>query len=183
MQANNQIENATLIDVDAILQLYEAARQLQTERKMVVWPWFDRTFIQKEVEEKRQWKLLVDQTMVCNWAITFEDKEIWEERDLGDAIYIHRIAVHPLYRGRRYIDTIVYWAKAYARKHQKRYVRLDTLGNNTKLIQHYTSSGFTFLGIVRLKNTSGLPLHYQREPNCCRFEIDIMDQPDALKSE
>ena len=52
-------------------------------------------------------------------------------------------------------------------------IRLDTLGNNIKLIEHYTNAGFDFLGMFRLKNTAGLPMHYQEELNCCLFEIRI----------
>jgi len=169
-----RIETCSIQDTDSILKLYEAARTLQKEKQMVVWPQFDKDFLEKEVMENRQWKLMNDETMVCNWTITFNDKEIWEHRDLADAIYIHRIATHPHYRGRRFIDAIVGWAKEYAKNQGKRYVRLDTLGNNTKLIQHYTSAGFSFLGMVTLTNTSNLPLHYKNEPNCCLFEIDLI---------
>jgi GNAT superfamily N-acetyltransferase len=169
-----KIENCNLHDIDAMMALYEAARTLQTEKQMVVWPFFDRSFLEKEVEAQRQWKLVIHQTIVCNWTITYEDKEIWEERDLDDAIYIHRIATHPGYYGNRYIDVIIQWAKEHAALINKQYIRLDTLGNNTKLIQHYTSAGFAFLGMSKLTNTAALPLHYQNEPNCCRFEIDLI---------
>jgi len=47
------------------------------------------------------------------------------------------------------------------------------LGNNTRLIEYYTSAGFDFLGIFKLTNTENLAAHYQREPNCCYFEIAI----------
>ena len=49
---------------------------------------------------------------------------------------------------------------------------LDTLGNNVKLIEHYTNAGFQFLGIFDLKNTSALPPHYQNTP-ACLFEIKL----------
>lgn len=163
-------------DTDAILSLYAAARNFQREQKMVVWPHFERTFIEQEIREGRQWKLVVDDLIVCNWAITFEDAAIWEERDQHDAVYIHRICTHPHYRGNRYIDAIVHWAKGYAAQMGKRYVRLDTLGDNRKLIRHYTSAGFHFLGMFELANTATLPLHYQQEPNCCLFEIEVKSE-------
>jgi len=166
-----EIKKCKPADVEHIMNLYAAARQLQTERQMVIWPYFNEAFLTREIEESRQWKLVVYQTMVCNWAITFEDKEIWGEKDQADAIYIHRIATHPLYRGNRFIDAIVSWAIAYARSINRTYVRLDTLGHNTRLIEHYTSAGFHFLGMHKLTNTATLPLHYQREPNCCLFEL------------
>lgn len=168
-----EIQNCLISDTDAILSLYEAARELQKQREMVVWPFFEEAFVVKEIQEQRQWKMIIDNEIACNWATTFEDKEIWEEKDKGDAVYVHRICTNPILRGNRYIDKIVAWAKSYAAQAEKQYVRLDTLGNNTKLIKHYTSSGFDFLGIVELADTSTLPAHYQNEPRCCLFEIDL----------
>src|SRR5206468_160950 len=99
--------------------------------------------------------------------------EIWGERDNNDSIYIHRIATRTEFRGNRFIDAIVAWAKDYALSQGKEHVRLDTLGNNIKLIEHYTSAGFTFLGINKLGDTKNLPEHYHREPDCCRFEMKL----------
>lgn len=171
----HEIKNCSLADADTILKLYDAAMDLQTQKNMVVWPKFERSFIEKEIQEERQWKLIIDDEIACNWAITFDDKEIWEEMDNNNSIYIHRIATHPHFRGNRFINTITVWAKSYAASKGRQFVRLDTLGNNTKLIEHYTSAGFIFLGITKLSNTKNLPAHYHREPNCCRFEIAIMN--------
>ncbi|NQX54489.1 GNAT family N-acetyltransferase [Pedobacter panaciterrae] len=168
-----EIKNCLLTDLAEIQSLYEAARSLQIQREMVVWPVFENTFIKNEITENRQWKILQHNLIACNWAVTFEDKEIWGEKDRNDSIYIHRICTHPTLRGNRYIEKIVEWSKEYARQLGKRFVRLDTLGNNTKLIAHYASAGFNFLGIVKLTDTADLPAHYQKEPNCCRFEIDL----------
>jgi len=168
-----EIKNCSPTDIDSIFALYDAATHLQKQKNMVVWPRFEKSLVEKEIQEKRQWKLIIDGEIACNWAITFEDKEIWEERDNNNSIYIHRIATNPAYRGNRFIDAIVTWAKAYALSKGKQYVRLDTLGNNTKLIEHYTSAGFTFLGIFRLTNIQNLPDHYHRERNCCLFEMAI----------
>lgn len=168
-----EIKNCLLTDINEILSLYEAARNLQIQRKMVVWPSFDKSFIEGEINEKRQWKIIIDNVIACNWTITFEDKEIWGDKDLDNSIYIHRICNNPNLRGNRYIDKIVEWAKVYASQLGKQFVRLDTLGNNTKLIEHYTSAGFDFLGMFKLIDTANLPSHYQDEPNCCLFEIGL----------
>ncbi len=168
-----EIKNCSLTDADKILALYDAAVQLQAQKNVVVWPRFEKSFVEKEIQEGRQWKLTIDNEIACNWAITFEDKEIWEEKDKNNSIFIHRIATNPAFRGNRFVDAIAGWAKAYALSKGKQYVRLDTLGNNTRLIEHYTSAGFNFLGIFRLTNTQSLPAHYQIEPNCCLFEMVI----------
>lgn len=171
-----EIKNCSFKDAGTILNLYQAAMDLQIQKNMVVWPKFKSAFIEKEILEQRQWKLVIDEHIACNWAITFTDREIWGEMDNDNSIYIHRIATNPLFRGNRFIEAIVAWAKTYALSKGRKHIRLDTLGNNTKLIEHYTSAGFTFLGITKLTDVKSLPEHYHREPNCCRFEITITDQ-------
>lgn len=168
-----EVENCDANDLPVILNLYQAARELQTERKMVIWPPFLEEFLISEIEDERQFKIIIHNEIACNWVITFNDKEIWGNKDLDDSIYIHRICNNPKYRGQRYIDAIVEWAKQYALRKNKKFIRLDTLGNNEKLIKHYTSAGFNFLGMQRLTNTVTLPKHYQDEPNCCFFEIEL----------
>ncbi len=168
-----EIKNSSLRDVDAILKLYDAAIELQTKKNMVIWPKFERSLVEKEIQEKRQWKIMIDNEIACTWSITFQDKEIWGEKDDNNSIYIHRLAGNPDFRGYRFIDVIVQWAKAYALSKGRRYIRLDTLGNNTRLIEYYTSAGFDFLGIFKLTDTKNLPAHYRREPNRCYFEIAI----------
>ena len=168
-----EIKNCSLADVDSIMALYDAAIELQTKKNMVVWPKFERSFIEKEIQDKRQWKIMIGNEIACNWSITFEDKEIWGEKDDNNSIYIHRLAANPAFRGNRFIDMIVPWAKAYALSRGRKYIRLDTLGNNTRLIEYYRSAGFDFLGIFKLMNTQNLAAHYKREPNCCYFEMTI----------
>ena len=168
-----EIKNSSLADVDSILALYDAAIELQTKKNMVVWPKFERSFVEKEIQDKRQWKITIGNEIACNWSITFEVKEIWGEKDDNNSIYIHRLAANPAFRGNRFIDMIVPWAKAYALSKGRKYIRLDTLGNNTRLIEYYRSAGFDFLGIFKLMNTQNLAAHYKREPNCCYFEMTI----------
>ena len=49
-----------LEDGDTILSLYQSARDLQTQKGMVVWPVFKKDFIENEIKEQRQWKLFIE---------------------------------------------------------------------------------------------------------------------------
>ena len=167
------IENCTINDIDKIFSLYAAASAHQQLKNAVVWPQFERTMVEKEIAGNRQWKLIIEDEMACNWTITFSDPEIWGERNKDAAIYIHRIATHPHYRGNNFVKMIVNWAKEYAMANKKDFIRLDTLGYNVKLIEHYCAAGFNFLGMFRLTETASLPLHYQQQPDCCLFEMAI----------
>ena len=70
------------------------------------------------------------------------------------------------------VSKIVEWAKPHAASLNKKYVRLDTLGDNHRLIAYYKAAGFSFLGMFSMKNTEGLPAHYQKAP-ACLFEIEL----------
>ena len=168
-----KIENSTINDIDEIFKLYKTASNYQkAKKKVVVWPDFKRSLVETEIHENRQWKMLIDGEIVCIWVITFQDEQIWEERNKDSAIYIHRIATNPNYRGNNFVRKIVDWAIKYATSINKEYVRLDTLGNNVRLIEHYKNAGFEFLGMFDLKNTDALPEHYHNAP-ACLFEINV----------
>ena len=156
------IKNVSIVDIDDVFRLYKIASEYQREKKkVIVWPNFDRNMVETEITEKRQFKMLIENEVVCIWAITFNDEQIWEEKNKDSAIYIHRIATSPNFRGKKMVAKIVDWAKQFADEKEIQFIRLDTLGNNTRLIEHYKEAGFDFLGMHTLKDTSNLPEHYQ----------------------
>jgi ribosomal protein S18 acetylase RimI-like enzyme len=167
-----QIAQSQAGDVEAILELYEHAVGLQRLKGATLWPAFDRGFVESEVSEGVQWKIVVDGGPRCVWAVADSDPLIWGERDADPAVYIHRIATDPDYRGRGFVMNIVDWAKGFAAARGRRFVRMDTVGDNAGLIRHYTKCGFAFLGLFKLANTAGLPAHYH-EATVSLFEIDL----------
>lgn len=154
------IENSVLADIPEIFRLYKLATDYQATKGTVVWPAFERSMVENEINEKHQWKMSEEGTVACVWATTFSDPLIWEERNNDPAVYIHRIATNPDCRGKYLVFRMVDWAKQFAKANNKKYIRLDTVGNNTGLIKHYQHCGFTFLGLFKLKETTGLPAHY-----------------------
>ena len=167
------IKNSSISDIDEIFKQYLLASQYQQSKKtVIVWPNFDRKMVENEIAEKRQFQLLIDDKIACVWAITFSDPQIWEERNKDRAVYIHRIATNPEYRGNNFVGTIVQWAKTLALKEDLQFIRLDTLGENKKLITYYKNVGFDFLGLFHLKDTSNLPEHYKKAA-VSLFEINL----------
>ncbi|MFZ3052221.1 MAG: GNAT family N-acetyltransferase [Sulfuricurvum sp.] len=57
-----------------------------------------------------------DDQIACIWATTFSDLQIWGKRDLDPALYIHRIATNPDFRGNKFVAQIVACAEQYARE-------------------------------------------------------------------
>ena len=168
-----EIKNVTISDINEVFRLYKIASNYQKAKKtVIVWPDFKREMVVNEIAENRQFKLLINNEVACVWAITFSDEQIWEKSGEENAIYIHRIATNPDFRGNNFVSKIVNWAKEYSKNKNIQFIRLDTLGENKKLIKHYKNAGFDFLGMFNLKNTSDLPKHYKEAP-VCLFEINL----------
>lgn len=155
-----KITNSNSADIPEIFRLYRLATVYQKIKNCTQWPEFSMELVSKEIAENRQWKLLIDQDVACVWAVTFEDPEIWGEKDSDKAMYIHRIATNPNFSGLQLVQHIVTWSKAYAKENKLHYIRMDTVGENLGLISHYRKCGFEFLGLSKLENTESLPAHY-----------------------
>jgi ribosomal protein S18 acetylase RimI-like enzyme len=173
MNQSMTIQNSTITDIDEIFSLYTIATDFQKFKFYVHWPEFKRDLIETEIRENRQWKMIIDGHIACIWATTFSDSQIWGERDSDPALYIHRIATNPDFRGNNFVSRIVEWAEQYARANEKEYIRMDTIGENRGLIEHYKKCGFEYLGYFKLGSIEGLPDHYALA-DACLFEIKLL---------
>jgi RimJ/RimL family protein N-acetyltransferase len=173
MQNFRNIKNSTANDIDEIFRLYAIATDFQKSKFRVHWPEFKRELIEMEITEERQWKMIIDGCIACIWATTFSDPQIWGERDCDPSVYIHRIATNPDFRGNDFVARIVEWAEQYARENNKEHIRMDTIGENRGLIEHYKKCGFKYLGYFKLDTIEGLPEHYALA-DACLFERKII---------
>lgn len=153
--------NSDFRDLDEIFRLYDLAIEFQKTVFDKSWLPFDKKLIELEIAEKRIWKIVVDGKIACIFSIAFEDRLIWKEKSKDAAIYIHRITTNPEFRGNKFVPKIIEWARVYAKSIGKDFVRMDTWGDNQKLIDYYTSCGFEFLEIVTPDEIEKLPKHYE----------------------
>lgn len=70
------------------------------------------------------------------------------------------------------MKNIVTWAVKHPLKNNYKYIRLDTVGDNTGLINLYRKYGFQFLVLYKLKETKALPSHYHNA-TVSLFEIEV----------
>lgn len=159
-------------DLDDIFQLYDAATAYQKTVGIRSWKGFERAMVENEIEEERQYKIVIDDEIACVFLLTENDPLIWQEKDKDPSVYIHRIATNPKFRGKHFVKEIVKWVKRYAVDHQKNFIRLDTGSGNEKLNNYYKSCGFNYLGIVKLNATGNLPAHY-KEGAFSLFEMEV----------
>ena len=136
------IMNSVPEDIDSIFLLYDEAIKFQQTVFGKHWLGFERSQIETEIRERRHWKIVVDGQIACIFSVTFSDPLIWKELDNDSSIYIHRIVTNPLFRGNAYVREIVAWAKRYVKEIGRGFIRMDTWGDNQKLIDYYLSCGF-----------------------------------------
>lgn len=159
-------------DIEHIFELYDAAIAYQKTVFNKHWQGFKRSLVECELAEQRQWKIVVDGQIACIFAIAFNDPEIWKEKDRDPSIYIHRIVTNPAFRGQNFVTEIISWAKEFSQTHGKDFIRLDTWGDNPRLIAHYQKCGFNYLGNVIPERSETLPKHYE-DVELALFEIPV----------
>lgn len=167
-----KIQNSELSDLPKIFDLYRIATDYMTSKNQVAWPKFAEDLVVEEIENRRQWKLLINGEIACIWATTSNDESIWGTEKNEPSIYIHRIATNPDFRGQKLVKQIVIWADQYGIENNLKYIRMDTVGLNKGLICHYENLGFQFLGAKELDNVDDLPEHYSKGP-VCLFQREI----------
>jgi len=169
---NIKIERSTLTDIPSIENLYASAVQFQKQKQAVPWGNIDNTQIAQEINQGRQYKLVVDEEIATVWVYNFSDPEIWQEKNKDNAIYIHRIATNPKFRGQHMVEHVFSFTENYAKEQGFSLMRLDTAGYNSGLIKLYTKNGFNFLGTTRIIDSTHLPSHYE-DVDICLFERKI----------
>lgn len=170
MSSQIQILNSGATDIDTIFEFYDMAIAHQKKVFNKHWQGFSLDLVKQEVAEKRQYKILVDGEVASIFAVTFNDPEIWGDRDKDPSIYIHRIVTNPAFRGYGFVNIIIDWATSYAKNNAIQYIRMDTWADNEKLLAYYTGCGFAHVGNIKIEPNSGLPKHYDNI-NLNLFEI------------
>lgn len=154
-----QIINSIPRDIDFTFKLFDSAIEYQKKNGYELWPQFDKHFIEIEIAEKRHWKILYNGTIVCVFSVQYSDPIIWAERN-EPSVYLHRIAINPIFKGNGIMKIIKEWSIDHANKFGKKYVRMDTWGQNENLRKYYINCGFNYIGQQHLKEISGEPKHY-----------------------
>ena len=167
-----QIKLSTLENIPAIFELYDSATSYQKTVNNKSWRGFEIALIQQEIKENRHYVIWENDEVACTFLVAFKNPTLWNDNGSDKAIYLHRIATNPKFRGRSYVQKIVDWAVIYAKENLLSFVRLDTHSGNERLNQHYIQCGFEYKGIISIEWTPDLPAHYQDGPFSL-FELEL----------
>lgn len=172
---NIKIVNTTKDDLTIIFWLFKQAMELQGKKGYKVWEGIDKIALEKDVENKLQYKIVSGDNILCIFSIQRNDPFIWREKDRDDAIYLHRIVVNPKYKGQKQFEKVLNWATQFATQNNLKFVRMDTWADNEKIIDYYKSFGFKFIENFRTPDAPELPVQ-NKHLNVALLEFKLNDK-------
>ena len=154
---HNRILPAGEEDLARILPMYEAAIRFQRTNNYIGWQRIDERFIIQDAREGLLHKVCLGEAIAAVFCICLADPLIWQERERGDALYLHRVVVGDGFRGGRWFEKILAWAEETARQLDRRFIRMDTWADNAKLIGYYETYGFARIDVFTTGDDPALP--------------------------
>ncbi|WP_339810975.1 GNAT family N-acetyltransferase [uncultured Imperialibacter sp.] len=157
-----KIVNTQLSDLNLIYHLFDESIRYQEAKGYPVWRNYDKGAIIRDIEQGNQYKVVAGADLLIVFSVAYSDKLIWRAMDQGDAVYLHRIVVNPVFKGQRLFGHIGDWAKSHARHKGLSAVRMDTWANNPTIVNYYQGFGFTFVENYITPDSEELPVHNRK---------------------
>lgn len=158
---NYPVIPASATDLPEIFRLFEAAMLFQQQKGYIGWKTYDQSCLERDCAEGHLFKLADSNQTVAIFSICFADPLIWEEKEKGDAMYIHRIVLNQQYKGVKAFRQILNWAIKVAINKQLPHIRMDTWAENQKIIDYYLSYGFVHVKNHTTADTPQLPVQHR----------------------
>ena len=158
------ITNTEINELSLIYDLFDSSVVYQEKNGYPSWKDYDKAAILRDIENKNQYKVILNDSIGMVFSVCYNDPVIWRTRDLDDAVYLHRIVVNPLHKGQKLFKLVLDWAVEHARVKNRSTIRMDTWAANHKLIEYYQGFGFSFVENFMTPDTPELPVHNRNLP-------------------
>lgn len=156
-----KIEHTTTTDLEFIYTLFDQAIAYQQRKGYPVWKGYDKNAFRQDIEAGNQYKILIDAQIAIVFSVCYTDKVIWREKENGTAVYLHRIAVNPAFKGQQLFGAILDWTKAHALEKGLAFIRMDTWADNPTILEYYKSYGFSFVENYTTPDSTELPSQHR----------------------
>ena len=154
-----EIVNTALSELEEIYRLFEHSIVYQESKGYPVWKNYDKNAIIKDIENKNQYRVVIELKTAIVFSVRYSDKIIWRDLDTGNSIYLHRIVVNPEFKGQKLFGVIVDWAIKHSKREGLRNIRMDTWAANPTIINYYKIFGFKVVENYTTPDSEELPLH------------------------
>ena len=154
-----EVKNTEMSDLSLIFSLFDQSIVYQEKHGYPAWRNYDKNAIIRDIENKNQYKIIIDSTPAIIFSVCYTDKIIWRDYEKGDAMYLHRIVVNPIFKGKKLFGVILDWAVNHGKEKGLQNIRMDTWAANPAIIEYYKGFGFRFVEFYTTPDTTALPVH------------------------
>ncbi len=160
-----KIELATQNQLDRVKEIAEACAKNMIENNIFQWndKYPSREIFKEDIKNKSLYVSKIDQEIVgCIMFSSSKDdvyKTVnWITED-EYSLYIHRLAVHPIFQKRGIARKMMDFAEDFAKSNNYISIRLDTFSQNPRNNKFYKSRGYNKLDDVYFPKQSEFPFH------------------------
>ncbi|MFT9597423.1 GNAT family N-acetyltransferase [Mesobacillus sp.] len=153
MLEDAQIRLAVIEDGTMIIEMLKNVAQWMQDNEINQWGYLldggDDEEILESIKQKDTFIVLNGKELIATFTLSTVqsdwDRHIFGVDTKGDSVYLHRLAVLPVHKGKGFGKELINWIE---KNHStdKTYLRLDCVTDNSKLNQFYLANGFHYLG-------------------------------------
>lgn len=159
------IRSAKPSEIDTILTITKACAKKMINQGIYQWNehYPSKKTFENDIKKGELFVLQETSEIIGTIVIsTFKDEEYKEIQWLSNqenALYIHRLAVHPNFQGKGYAQKLMRYAENYAKENQFSSIRLDTFSQNNRNQKFYEQRGYQKLESIYFPLQSEHPFY------------------------
>ena len=160
-----KIELATQNELDRVKEIAEACAKNMIENNIFQWndKYPSREIFKEDIKNKSLYVSKINQEVVGCIMFSSRKDDVyktvnWITKDEYN-LYIHRLAVHPIFQKRGIARKMMDFAEDFAKSNNYISIRLDTFSQNPRNNKFYKSRGYKKLDDVYFPKQSEFPFH------------------------
>ena len=160
-----KIELATQNELDRVKEIAEACAKNMIENNIFQWndKYPSREIFKEDIKNKSLYVSKINQEVVGCIMFSFRKDDVyktvnWITEDEYN-LYIHRLAVDPIFQKRGIARKMMDFAEDFAKSNDYISIRLDTFSQNPRNNKFYKSRGYNKLDDVYFPKQSEFPFH------------------------
>jgi len=163
MQRN--LKKATISDLENMYALTKKCGEYMAENGIFQWneKYPSKELLHNDIKLRQIWKLEFGEKLIGIVVLTeIEDKEYSNVKWLSETsncLYIHRLAIDPVFQGKGYAQMLMDFAENYAKEHKYKSIRLDTFSQNKRNQRFYKQRNYEKLENIYFPHQSKFPFY------------------------
>ena len=159
------IEKAAFNDLEKLYGITKSCANHMIDQGVFQWNNYypSKEILKLDIELQQIWKLVEKNSIIGIVVLSeIEDTEYKTVKWLTNGsrnLYIHRLAVDPIFQGKGYAQELMRFAENYAKEHHYPSIRLDTFSQNKRNQEFYEKRNYVKLESIYFPKQSEFPFY------------------------